>query len=187
MSDFLAALDGFNFSDKSRPMRWISAALFILSATLGSAPFSGAGAAGIPAFVQADGTLKVGNRIIRLYGIHIPPTNRFCRTFLRPARCASRAVLELDRMIHGFVWCQQVGRDPDGTLSAVCRVRANDSRLGSRADLAANLLLDGWAVALPHAPFEYLTLERIARSHGRGVWGFQADSITMRVPARRHP
>ena len=162
----------------TRSMPWFFAALFAIFAGLGSAPNVGAAAAGELAFVQADGTLKVGNRIIRLYGIHIPPTNRFCRTFLRPTRCASRSVLELDRMIHGFVWCQPVGRNRDGTLSAVCRVRTNDSRLGSRADLAANLLWEGWAVALPHAPFEYITLERIARAHVRQSLETRAEGFT---------
>ncbi|MCH8001283.1 MAG: nuclease-like protein [Proteobacteria bacterium] len=156
------------------------AVLIVLIAAMASAPDAALAQAGELAFVQADGTLKLGNRTIRLYGIHIPPTGRFCRTYLRPPRCASRAVLELDRMIHGFVWCDPVHRNRDGTLSAVCRVRGKESRLGARADLAAELLRHGWAVALPGAPFEYVTLERIARAHNRGVWGFQADSITFR-------
>ncbi len=156
------------------------AVLIVLSAALVAAPGPALARAGELAFVQADGTLKLGNRRIRLYGIHMPSTDRFCRTFLRPTRCASRAVLELDRMIHGFVWCEPVTRYRDGTIGAVCRVRGKDSRLGSRTDLAAELLRQGWAVALPGAPFEYLTLERIAQAHNRGVWGFQADSITFR-------
>ncbi len=156
------------------------AVLIVLIAVLAGAPGPALAQAGELAFVQPDGTLKLGNRRIRLYGIYLPPTDRFCRTFLRPPRCASRAVLELDRMIHGFVWCEPVLRNRDGTLSAVCRVRRNDSRRGSRADLAAELLRQGWAVALPGAPIEYVTLERIAQVHNRGVWGFQVDSITFR-------
>ncbi len=152
----------------------------VLLAALASVSDAALAEAGRLAFVQPDGTLKVGNRTIRLYAIHIPPTDRVCRTFLQPARCAPRAVLQLERMVHGFVWCDAVHGNPDGTVSAVCRVRKNDSRLGSRRDLAAELLLHGWAVALPGAPFEYITLERIARAHGRGVWGFQADSVTFR-------
>jgi endonuclease YncB( thermonuclease family) len=153
---------------------------FVFLAAFGGVPDSLAAEPGELAFVQPDGMLKLGNRRVRLYGIHLPPTGRFCRTFLSPPRCASRAVLELDRMIHGFVWCETVQRNRDGTLSAVCRVRAQESRLGARVDLAAELLRHGWAVALPGAPFEYVVLERIARAHNRGVWGFQADSITFR-------
>ncbi len=40
------------------------------------------------AFVQPDGTLKVGQRIVRLYGIYIPPGNRICKSNFRPVRCA---------------------------------------------------------------------------------------------------
>jgi endonuclease YncB( thermonuclease family) len=83
-------------------------------------------------------------------------------------------------MVHGLVWCDEVHRNPDGTISAVCRVRGRDSRLGSRQDLAAQLLRLGWAVALPYASFQYKTLENIARAHRRGVWGFHADSIRFR-------
>lgn len=39
-------------------------------------------------------------------------------------------------------------------------------------DLAAYLLEQGWAVALPYTPFEYHVLERIARHKGFGIWGF---------------
>jgi endonuclease YncB( thermonuclease family) len=156
------------------------AALIVLFIAPAIAPGSAAAQAGERAVIQSDGTLKLGNRTIRLYGIHIPQTGRFCRTYLLPPRCASRAVLELDRMIHGFVWCDRVHRYRDGTQSAICRVRRKDSRLGSRTDLAAELLRQGWAVALPGAPFEYVTLDHIARAHNRGVWGFQADSITFR-------
>ena len=156
------------------------AALIVLFIGPAIAPGSAAAQAGERALVQSDGTLKLGHRTIRLYGIHIPPTGRTCRTYLRPPRCASRAVLELDRMIHGFIWCNPVHRYRDRTLSAVCRLRRKDSGLGSRSDLAAELLRHGWAVALPGAPFEYVTLERIARAHNRGVWGFQGDSITFR-------
>lgn len=154
----------------------VAALLICLSATVSPA----AAEAGRLAFVQHDGSLKIGGRTIRLYGIYIPPTERICRTFLRPPRCAPRAVLALDRMVHGLVWCDVVHRNPDGTISAVCKVRGKDSRLGSRQDLATQLLRFGWAVALPHASFQYKTLENIARTHRRGVWAFHADSIRFR-------
>ena len=47
-------------------------------------------------------------------------------------------------------------------------------------DLSAYLLEQGWAVALPDAPFEYQTLEKIARSRGFGVWGTPVDNIQRR-------
>ncbi len=129
---------------------------------------------GARAIVQDDGTLKVNGKIVRLYGIYIPTFGRTCRTSIRPPRCAPRAVLQLDFKVHGFVYCEEVQRFADRSVSAVCRVGQK------REDLAAWLLSHGWAVALPGAPFEYVTLERFAESNRRGFWGFQADSIRLR-------
>ncbi len=129
---------------------------------------------GARAIVQNDGTLKVNGKTVRLYGIYIPTFGYTCRTNILPPRCASRAVLQLDFKVHGFVYCDEVQRFADRSVSAVCRVGQK------REDLAAWLLSRGWAVALPGAPFEYVTMERFAASNRRGFWGFQADSIRLR-------
>ena len=124
------------------------------------------------ALVQQDGSLRIAGRTVRLFGIYIPPTNRQCRTFIRPVKCAPRAVLELDFQLRGFARCERVRRNADASIDAVCRIKGTD--------LAAWMLQHGWAVALPEAPFEYVTLERIARAQERGIWGFQVDAITTR-------
>lgn len=129
------------------------------------------------AIVQDDGSLRVRGRTIRLFGIYIPPTGRTCRTVVRPVRCGPRAVLALDFKISGFVHCEEKSTNADGSISAVCRVDGGRSLLSPREDLGAWMLIQGWAVALPGAPFEYVTLEKIARAHHRGVWGFQVDSV----------
>ena len=121
------------------------------------------------AIVQADATLKLRHHRVRLAGIHLPPSDRNCRTDILPARCASRAALALDFKARGRIVCDRESRNKDGTVTATCRTR--------EVDLSAYLIQMGWAVALPDAPFEYKTLERIARKRGLGVWGFQADSI----------
>ena len=46
--------------------------------------------------------------------------------------------------------------------------------------LGAYLIGEGLALALPNAPFAYHAEEKIARANGRGVWGFQVDSIRRR-------
>jgi hypothetical protein len=69
-----------------------------------------------------------------------------------------------------------VARLRDGSLSAICTVE-DGSILDPPVDLGAWLIELGLAVATPDAPFEYVVLERIARANGRGVWGFQVDSI----------
>ncbi len=139
--------------------------------TLAVAATPAVGDAGSRAIVQDDGTLRVDGKTLRLYGIYIPIIGRTCQTILRPVSCGPRAVLQLDFKIQGLVYCTRLRRFADGSLSAVCRTGAE------REDLAAWLLYQGWAVALPGAPIGYVTLERIARANGRGVWGFQADSL----------
>jgi len=122
------------------------------------------------AFVQEDGSLKVAGNLIHLYGIYIPPTNRTCQTFIRPMPCGPRASLALAFKISGdFIRCMPRANNPDGSVTASCRSR--------NEDLSEWMLLSGWAVALPDAPFEYSTMERIARSRGIGIWGIPVNVI----------
>ncbi len=150
--------------------------LFGFVSTAGVGPVSGAEYFG-RGIVQTDASIKVGIRKYRLYGIYIPRTNRTCSADIRPSRCGSRAFLALDFKVRGFVYCDGNGRYSDGSHSGVCRVRRNDVAGEAYQDLAAWLLNQGWAVALPDAPFEYAVLEEIAKVNRRGIWGFQADSI----------
>lgn len=121
------------------------------------------------AFVEDDGTLRIEGKTVRLYGVYIPPTDQDCRTFERPVRCAPQAALALGFKIQSFVHCEEKGREADGTVIGLCRVGRDSFSPGE--DLSAYLLQQGWALALPDAPFEYHALERIARSRGIGVWG----------------
>lgn len=122
------------------------------------------------ALVQDDGTLKIRNRIVHLYGVYLPPTGFTCQSNFDPVRCGSRAALALRLKIGSrFVRCEIVHKNPDRSVSAVCSVKGED--------LATYLLQLGWAVATPDAPFEYVVLERIARSQQVGVWGFPVDQV----------
>ncbi len=133
------------------------------------------------AFVQDDGSLVIRGKTYRLSGIYIPKTNYQCRTFETPVRCAPRAALALDFKIQGFVTCTKLGRNRDGSIDAVCYV--DKTSFSDGEDLAAYMLRNGWAVALPHAPYEYHAMEKIARHNDRGVWGFQVDSVVDRKPS----
>jgi endonuclease YncB( thermonuclease family) len=126
------------------------------------------------ALVQDDASLLVRGKTVHLYGVHIPPTERKCRSNIRPVRCASRAALALDFKVQGFVHCFVRGANPDRSLNAVCYV--DRSSFDEGVDLAAYLIEHGWALALPEAPFEYQALEKIARHNNRGVWGFSVDT-----------
>ena len=122
-------------------------------------------------FVNNDGTLRMDHATIHLYGILIPPTDESCRMFVRPVDCAPRAVLALKFNIGtNFVECTRKGRHEDGSYDALCSADHND--------LSAMLLRQGWAAALPDAPYEYKVLEKIARTRGIGIWGIPLDRLT---------
>ena len=125
------------------------------------------------AAINPDGTLQIEGKTVHLFGIHMPATARTCRSDLSPAKCGSRAVVALEHKIDGFVRCEIVGENRDRSLVGWCRVEALYFDQGE--DLSAYLLERGWAVALPDAPFEYHTLEKISRSRGLGVWGTPVD------------
>lgn len=121
------------------------------------------------ALVQDDGTLLIKGHSVVLYGIHLPPSGRDCRDWIGPVRCGPRAVLALEAKVKGFIRCDRRLTDVDGRIHAVCHV--GRTGLDPGEDLGAYLARNGWALALPNAPFEYHALERIARSRGLGVWG----------------
>ena len=127
------------------------------------------------ASVNEDGTLRIRGKTVHLYGIHIPKTARTCSSNRNPSVCGSRAVLALEFKIDGFVRCEIVEKNDDGSVVGWCRVKA--SHFSEGEDLSAYLLEKGWAVALPDASIEYQTLEKIARSRQFGVWGTPVDRI----------
>ena len=119
--------------------------------------------------VRPDATLLVGSKVVRLYGIYVPPSEYTCRSCIRPVKCGSNAVLALDFKIRGFVHCEPVTRHRDRSITALCRNRG--------VDLGAYLIERGWAVALPNGPFQYHVLEEIARDKNMGVWGFRGTPL----------
>lgn len=130
------------------------------------------------AFINDDGTLRIKRKTIHLYGIHIPKTSHNCRMNQLPPVCGSRAVLALEFKVKGFVRCEIIEENTDGSLIGWCRVNA--SRFDEGEDLSAYLLERGWAVALADAPVEYQTLEKIAYRRGFGIWGIQIDRPVLR-------
>ena len=141
-------------------------------------PLAASAAAKLVSYAQVrpDATLLVGSRVVRLYGIYVPPSEYTCRSFLRPVKCGSNAVLALDFKIRGFVHCEPVAKHRDRSITALCRNRG--------VDLGAYLIERGWAVALPNGPFEYQVLEKIARERNMGVWGFHGVVVSPPPRAR---
>lgn len=130
------------------------------------------------ATVLPDGTLRVNRYWIRLYGVYFAESGQQCRTFISPVYCGTRAAVALDTRIQGFVFCQAVSRNTDGSVNAFCSVGRTFYSTGE--DLGAYLIVRGLALAGPDAPFEYVALERIAQTRGSGIWGFRPDSILRR-------
>lgn len=115
--------------------------------------------------VREDGTLSVSGRAVRLWGIELAPSPPTCLGDERPSQCGRRSVLVLDQMLDGaFARCEVVRwPTPPAPISARCTARGQD--------LAAWLLLNGWAVTTDEAPGQYRSLEQAAIVQGRGVWG----------------
>jgi|SRR5690349_6492531 len=130
------------------------------------------------AAVLPDGTLRVNQYWIRLYGVYIPERGQQCRTFISPVYCGARAAVALDTRIQGFVFCQAVSRNTDGSVNAFCSWGRTFNSSGE--DLGAFLIERGLALAGPDAPFEYVALERVAQTRGSGIWGFRPDVIIRR-------
>jgi len=161
------------------PCRALGLALLLTAAVFVPLRAAAAGEVVSYALVQPDAALKVAGKVFQLYGLYYPPSGETCQRNFRPAKCGSRAVLALESKIQGFVACRPVRRNADRSFDAFCRTRF------AGEDLGAYLISEGWALALPHAPFEYHALERIARAHNRGVWGFQVDSLAAPRHGRR--
>jgi hypothetical protein len=128
------------------------------------------------ALVRSDGSLLIKNRVVVLFGVYQPPSERECRDWDNPVRCDSRTVLALDFNVRGFVTCYPKGEDEERRIHAICYV--GRTGLDSGTDLGASLIQGGWALALPNAPFEYHAMERIAQTRGLGLWGNLVDSVT---------
>ncbi len=131
--------------------------------------------------VQDDGSLLVGGRVVQLFGIYLPPSDRQCDTTWLPIRCTNRSVVQLNRIAKGYLYCDVQGETPQGRLSAICY--AGQTAFDAGQDLGATLVQQGWALATPEAPFEYQALEKLARTREIGLWGWPVDSIS--PPLRR--
>lgn len=159
--------------------RGLGAALAVLGAVLawGSGPAAADRVVldGL-ASVQDDGTLRLEGQTVRLYGLFLPTDGRTCRFYIQPGYCNAKSVIVLNDLVDGFVRCEIVSRDPNGVLAGVC-TKAGRDLFGPRIDIGAVLVNDGWALAGPDAPYQYVALERLARSREVGLWGAKIQNF----------
>ena len=137
--------------------------LGLLPACLGLSAQAGSGravAAGALEVVDGD-TLVVDGQRVRLFGIDAPETGQYCATKRhKPFDCGRVATRTLRLFLSGAkVHCKARGQAPDGTALAEC--------FAGRNDLAAQMVLGGWALADPATGAAYRRSELAARATKR--------------------
>ncbi|TCK31456.1 endonuclease YncB(thermonuclease family) [Ancylobacter aquaticus] len=124
----------------------------------------------------ADGdSLEIEGERVRLEGIDAPELHQDCGEGLTAWPCGMKARGALAALVaRGEVSCRPMDEDRYGRAVARCAVEG--------ADIGAELVRQGWAVALGLA---YRAEERAAKSAGAGIW-----SGPFEMPAdwrARHP
>ncbi len=109
-------------------------------------------------------TLLVGGQRVRLYGIDAPETGQYCVTKRQQQFDCGRVAARTLRLFLGgaTVRCKARDRLPDGTLLASC--------FAGRNDLAAQMVVGGWAMADPKTGAEYRRGELAARATNEGLF-----------------
>jgi endonuclease YncB( thermonuclease family) len=128
---------------------------------LGSAPRTQDWRA-LPAEVRVlDGeTLRLGDRVLRLYGVGAPARGQACGVV---TDCGGMAANELARLVRDrAVECKIQGQDRFGRALGTCRAGG--------VELNASLVAAGWASADEVTMPALVPIEATARQARRGMW-----------------
>lgn len=145
-------------------------ALGLPSDLLGSAPRNQEWrAAGADIRVVDGDTLRLGDRMLRLYGVDAPERGQSC-TDARGALydCGTSAAAALAQLVgERGVQCRLYGRDRFGRALGVCRA--------GETELNASLVAAGWALADGGSLPALVPVEAAAKLAQRGLWtgGFE--------------
>jgi endonuclease YncB( thermonuclease family) len=151
--------------EATSPFRRRASAVETVEAT---APEATAGLRTVQTAREADavdaGMIRAGDRLYRLAGIVTPETGRACRRLDGLAvPCADRAHSYLQLLIKGrAVTCERAPQSSDGAVEATCRV--------GDADIAEQLVRQGWARAADKPEERFLLAEATARKQKLGIW-----------------
>jgi len=115
------------------------------------------------AAVLDGGTLRLGDRVVRLVGLTVPERGEYCSgTGSAAVDCGAAATNALAALVRDTrVECTWKGRDPVGRPLALCSARGVDLNLA--------LVNAGWARASGEHP-ALLAAEQQARAARRGLW-----------------
>lgn len=113
---------------------------------------------GQPQVIDGD-TIEIAGQAFRLAGADAPPANWICGRANQAWRCGMEAAMALEfEVAHHWVTCVPLPRQQGGVTLARCKV--------GPYDLAARVVLAGWAMAVEGYTFE----QDIARREGKGIW-----------------
>lgn len=110
-------------------------------------------------------TIKIGRRIVRLFGIDAPEANQTCADKSGNSyRCGQRAALELKRMLgNSEVVCSIMQQNSKGHAIGTCVVGVYD--------IGAAMIVSGWALAYREFSGNvYVPYENKAREKQIGLW-----------------
>ena len=116
----------------------------------------------LPAEVRVvDGeTLRLGDRVLRLYGVEAPARGQACGGV---ADCGGMAAAELARLVRDrVVDCRIRGQDRFGRAFGICHAGG--------VEVNGSLVAAGWASADAVAMPALAPLEQTARAAQRGMW-----------------
>ncbi len=116
----------------------------------------------LPAEVRVvDGeTLRLGDRVLRLYGLDAPARGQACGTV---SDCGGMAANELARLVRDrALECRIQGQDRFGRAFGICRAGG--------VEVNASLVASGWAAADPVAMPALASIEAHAKQDRRGMW-----------------
>jgi endonuclease YncB( thermonuclease family) len=140
----------------------ILAVLLGLSGVLPDSPAAAEELIGAAEVVDGD-TLKIAHEKVRLHGIDAPETSQTCGAAGGTWPCGRMATASLKDAVAGqTITCKGGKRDRYGRLIAICFL--------GQADLNAQMVRDGWALAYRRYALDYVADEMEARAQGRGLW-----------------
>ena len=144
-------------------MTRFAAAFFSLAAAIGGAQARNSEFNGVPRIVDGD-TVQFGDVKLHLEGIDAPQMDQACfdKTGAR-WKCGVAATGRLKSLAGSKSWACRIDRkDSFGRQLAKCQAGG--------ADIARQMVEDGWALASTTGLATYLPSEEAARSAGAGIW-----------------
>ncbi|MBE9605866.1 thermonuclease family protein [Acetobacteraceae bacterium H6797] len=144
---------------------WGIAGLGLSTRLFGSAPDQQDWSAPAADVRVVDGeTLRLGDRVVRLYGVNVPARGEKCADSTgRGFDCGAAAAERLSMLIQNRALnCLVHGRDAFGRALGVCQA--------GEVALNGGLVAAGWALAEEGGQAGLLLVEKQARDAGKGLW-----------------